>query len=263
MFLRSARSLRYHRGSRRIPARAFAYAAEAALSMILLSAGGWAFLRYISDSKTFEPKVINVEGEHVLSEQAIRDAALRNGRESLIRMDTSAIAANVRSLPYVKTCQVARMFPDTLLLTVEERVPVAALVYDSHLFAIDYDGVVLRDIALTETFDGPLITNVPELNLVEPGVAIEQKPLRHALSVWQSFSQSGAAKVVTVSELSVERKDTVEMICEDLPYEILWSPDEIDAQVLHLDVLFNEHGPDGLGCEEYLDLRFGKDIPCR
>ena len=220
-------------------------------------------MRYVSATTNFEPRNVIVSGNRYLSPESIQSAALDGFQGNLVNMDTAEIEARVKSLPYVKTCRIARVMPDTLNVSIEERVPSAALVVDNHMFAVDAEGVVLEELKEPETFAGPLITNVPDLGLVEPGTVIDKQPFIDALTVWESFSKNDISERVEVSELSVEQHGTIEMVCEELPYSILWAHDEIEQQVLYLSLLWNEEGSHNLGCSEYLDLRFGKDIACR
>lgn len=258
-----SRELRYHRGKKRINGRTVAYAVEAAVCLGLLAGGLYAFYTFVTVSSTFEPRQISIDGERVLSEAEIEMAALSSGSANLVKMNPEEIAENIKSLPYVRSCNVERVFPDTLLIRIEEREPVAALVVDNHLYAIDRQGVVLEELSPTETFEGPLITNVAGLEHVEPGDTIGAPPVLDALAVWTAFSHLKHARDLDVSELSLAKNKTVEMICEQLPYEILWTGEDVETQAMHLSLLWNEEGRDGLKCNEYLDLRFGKDVVCR
>ncbi|MQY25555.1 cell division protein FtsQ/DivIB [Nocardia aurantia] len=86
-------------------------------------------------------RTLRIEGLSALSEQQVRAAlAVPSGR-SMLRIDTDAMAARVAALPRVRTARVQRVFPSTVRVTVDERMP--ALYFDgpdgSHL--IDSDSV--------------------------------------------------------------------------------------------------------------------------
>jgi cell division protein FtsQ len=87
---------------------------------------------------------VSVEGERSLSaRRIIREAAVPVG-EPLARVDLDAVADRVEQLPPVRQVEVQRAWPDTVVLLVEERTPVAVLVSGGEHHLVDRDGVRLR-----------------------------------------------------------------------------------------------------------------------
>ena len=74
-------------------------------------------------------------------------AALGTTRGSpILAFDVNLAKERVARLPWVRRVSVERMFPDTILLTVEERTPLALWQNEGSFALIDYEGeVILRD----------------------------------------------------------------------------------------------------------------------
>jgi cell division protein FtsQ len=64
----------------------------------------------------------------------------------ILAFDVNLAKERVEKLPWVRRASVERMFPDTVLLTVEERAPLALWQHEGTFALIDYEGeVILRD----------------------------------------------------------------------------------------------------------------------
>lgn len=88
---------------------------------------------------------INIEGHRVVTKQQIIAATGLdyNKRYSLLRLSGDDIKEHVGSIEFVKNVEVQKQFPDTILLRITERAPVAFWQNDGEVRLIDSDGVVL------------------------------------------------------------------------------------------------------------------------
>ncbi len=65
--------------------------------------------------------------------------------EAILAFDVEQARQRVEALPWVRGASVERLLPDTILLTVEERAPLALWQYNGRFSLIDYEGhVILR-----------------------------------------------------------------------------------------------------------------------
>jgi cell division protein FtsQ len=67
--------------------------------------------------------------------------------QALARVDLDAIRARVQALAVVRAAEVTRQWPDSIRITLEERVAVAVVEIGGRLRGMDEDGVVFRDYA--------------------------------------------------------------------------------------------------------------------
>ncbi|HEX72206.1 MAG TPA: FtsQ-type POTRA domain-containing protein, partial [Candidatus Hydrogenedentes bacterium] len=116
------------------------------------------FTGYLKQSATFQVKRVLFEGAHILPETDILAAAGITSNDNIIFLDTFSTARRVEALPYVKRCEVKRMYPDEVLLRIIERKAVATVMVSNHLFEIDREYVVLRELSPKALPTGPMIT---------------------------------------------------------------------------------------------------------
>lgn len=134
---------------------------------------------------------IDVEGNSYYTDDEIINMAHASVGNNLIydlpkREMTNYLEAN----PYIKNAKVSRSFPNTILITVEEREQAAALTYDDEYLLIDHEGIVLRR---TET--RPKITivtgfKVESMDLGER-IQVEEKDLFEELLVLLDKAEAG------------------------------------------------------------------------
>ncbi|WP_373291891.1 cell division protein FtsQ/DivIB [Nocardia pneumoniae] len=114
-------------------------------------------------SPVLSVRTVRIEGTVAVPEQQVRDLLEIPSGRSILRIDTTAIARRVVTIPKVRMARVQRVFPSTVRVTVVERVPV--LFYDSP------EGAHLLDAEGVEFAVEPTPIGVPKLITDHPGGA--------------------------------------------------------------------------------------------
>jgi cell division protein FtsQ len=112
--------------------------------VVLIASGGvWALL----GSALLGVRTVSVRGERtVTAEQVARAAAIPVGTP-LARLDTAAAAARIEELPAVASVHVRRGWPNTVVVTIEERTPVAVAARGVGYALVDAEGYPYRTVA--------------------------------------------------------------------------------------------------------------------
>jgi len=259
---RREKRTRTRESRKRFAERRISYVLEAIVCFGLIGVFLYGFYCYARTADAFFVKTIRVEGANLLRDDAIIGQSGITNADNLFSLDTEAVGEKVKALPFVKTCEVTRIFPDKAAIRIEERAPVATLLVNNRLFEVDPNGYVLREPGLGESHVGPFITNVPDAGYVEVGQQLNDCTLRTALEVWRAFRMTSMAGDVTASEISAAQENQIVMYCDELDFEIRWGRGDFDKQAWKLDVLWQDQDRQ-LACKEYVDLRFGNDVACR
>jgi cell division protein FtsQ len=259
------KTTRARRGSSRPKRRRIlVYLLEVAICLAVLGSVGYAFAHYIQETPRFKVQRIRIEGARVLAPETIRAAAgiTEDDNILLLQYQADTICQRVEGLPYVKSCTMRRSMPNLVTITVTEREALASLSLHHHIYEIDADAVVLRELDARGAHVGPLISGVPNLDFVEPGQRLEQPALLRALQLWHVFSSVPIVDDLTVSELAAHSENSISMYCDELPFEIRWGRSEFTRQAQRFHILMQEMD-NAIPCTEYLDLRFDQDLVCK
>jgi cell division protein FtsQ len=132
---------------------------RAILVLALLVAVCWALLA----SPLLGVRTVRVDGLGTLPAEQVREAAGIDRGTPLLRVDVDAAETRVARLPQVRSVEVTRGWPHTVVITVVERVAVAIVGRPGRRSLVDADGV------LFDTVTGEAPAGVVPLDVANPG----------------------------------------------------------------------------------------------
>ncbi|WP_395612802.1 cell division protein FtsQ/DivIB [Allosphingosinicella sp.] len=94
----------------------------------------------------FTLKHVETRGNHRVSTQAIYDIAFNQQSSAMPLVDLDETRERLLHLPWIREARVSRRLPDTIVVDVIERVPVAVWQQNGRFSLIDADGVVLEPV---------------------------------------------------------------------------------------------------------------------
>jgi cell division protein FtsQ len=89
----------------------------------------------------FGIKAVTIAGERELSEQDLLQAAGIGPRNSLLFLDVAAIRERLKALPLIKEASVTKLYPDRILIEIEERQPFAVWQDNGDVRIVAADGM--------------------------------------------------------------------------------------------------------------------------
>jgi cell division protein FtsQ len=155
-------------------------------------------------TKVFDVRATKVSGVKVLTKQQILDAAKVPAHQPVAAVDTKAVKARILQLPRVRSVVVERSLPHSVVITVVERVPAAALPDAVGGFTIvDADGVAFDTAADVQA----LPPHVPVISLAQsPDAApsadrdrVRQQVVTGALAALRALPEPIRARVTAIS----------------------------------------------------------------
>jgi cell division protein FtsQ len=150
-------TLRVQRPSRLSPARRRAL--RIAVGVLLLVTASWVLWA----SPVLAVRTVQVDGAATLPAEQVREAAGIVDGTPLLRVDVDAARARVARLPQVASVEVTRGWPDSVVITVVERKPVAVVEEQGRRTLVDAEGV------LFDTISGDPPAGVVRLDVPRPG----------------------------------------------------------------------------------------------
>ena len=162
-----------------------------------------------------------------------------------------------KSNPFIARIQVAKKYPQTLILTISTDEPLAYFESDSGFFALNQEGKVLSKLKEKETpTDLPVIRYFEKLHFAsyQPGDSLSYKDINMALKFLKKMSGMGM-KINTIDI------DGVDMIGFNLKRKTITfsSEKDIDPQLYQLEQIVHQFKIQGTDFKK-LDLRFNRPI---
>jgi cell division protein FtsQ len=117
----------------------------------------------------FEVQKVEVRGVERMDELPVYNIALGQVDRSMLSLDLPKVRSEMLKLGWVKDARISRRLPDTLVVDIVERDPVAVWQHDGQLHLIDVQGVVLQSVATDDMPDLPLVVG-PDANRQTAGL---------------------------------------------------------------------------------------------
>jgi cell division protein FtsQ len=119
------------------------------------------FLLYSPQVLLLKPDQIELNGNHIVSREAVLQPFSRDRNRSVLRIPLDARRSQLEQLPWVESASVQRILPNHIRVELTERTPIAFLRNGSELALIDAHGVIL-DRPEGEDLHFPIVTGLPE-----------------------------------------------------------------------------------------------------
>jgi cell division protein FtsQ len=129
-----------------------------AIGVVLVAGALW----FVWAGPLLAVSTVRVDGVSTLPAEQVQEAAGIADGTPLLQVDVDAAEARVAALPQVASVEVTRGWPQTVVITVEERVPVAVVGEPGRRTLVDAEGV-LFDSVTGDPPDGvvPLVVDTP------------------------------------------------------------------------------------------------------
>ena len=117
----------------------------------------------------FEVDKVEVRGVERMDELPVYNIALGQVDRSMLSVDLPKVREEMLKLGWVKDARISRRLPDTLVVDIVEREPVAVWQHEGQLHLIDVNGVVLQAVSASAMPDLPLVVG-PNANRQTAGL---------------------------------------------------------------------------------------------
>ena len=182
------------------------------LILALVSLGLLKFYQYINNSNRFRIKkiiVYGVEGELRDSVKQLFTSFFID--KNIFFFDKEAIKRRIEMMPEIRSVEIKRRFPDTVVLNIKKETPFALILIGEDLFYVNPYGKLLRIKKTKEYVDLPIITGV------NPNMPDFDSILKKAIEIISCFKDMN----YKVSELHISRYGSTHIYLSDYRAEIL------------------------------------------
>lgn len=185
-----------------MPAAVIATLALAATLVWLL--GGWLF--WENPHFAIRTITVHLEGTMMTPAEIRNTISVKEGQNLFAFNIRKTANAFLKATPLAKSITLHRQLPDALVISVQERIPIARIGRWSAL-AVDADGHTFKLRAGSRDF--PVIVGCSETNL-HAGVEVDQ-PVRNAILVIDTCHRTRGASMIHIASVDVTDRNAVEL----------------------------------------------------
>jgi len=220
---------------------------------------GYAFYRFAFTSGYFELKKLVITGvsEEIAGQIRTLIQLEPNQGANLLLLRAERIRESILQHPRIESVQVAKHYPNALLISAAERRP-AAIVASDGLYMIDRQGYVLERLHHLDTEKSrfPFVSGLDPQD-VNLGQKIRSQPLAEALNLYDCLQATNPRIAGTLSEIRIGRGGYLTAVL-NRGVEVRFGRENFTDALARLDLLMNRQP--NLGRLDYIDLRFDQEI---
>jgi cell division protein FtsQ len=192
---------------------AWRYLLAVVLVLALVGGGVWA----VWFSSWLDVDTIDVSGAQTVEASDIRARSGIDVGEPLARVDVASAERRIGALAVVRSVSVTRQWPNGILISIQERVPIAVVEIGGQLRGMDADGVVFRDYKKAP----------PGLPRVETSIGTTSAALKEAAKVISALPED---LTLIVDHVQVTTVDQISLVLKDGRTVVWGSADESDTK---------------------------------
>jgi cell division protein FtsQ len=183
--------------------------------LVLAAVGGAVYA--VGFSSWLAVEQIDVSGAQTIDASDIRARSGIEVGDPLVGVDLDAAERRIGALAPVRSVSVTRQWPHGILVSIEERVPIAVVEIGTRLRGMDADGVVFRDYKKAP----------PGLPRVETAIGTTSEALKEAAQVISALPPD---LTLRVDHVQVETVDQISLVLKDGRVVIWGSADDSDTK---------------------------------
>jgi len=157
----------------------------------------------ISEDSFFQVREVQVEGCRKVPQETFLSLIRMEGMPNLFAVKLKEVAKELESHPWVEKVGARKVFPDKILIRVEERKPIAILQLED-LYYIDSKGMIFSRVGDRDDYNYPFLTGLTR-QLLEKNSAETKGLLTKALELLRIVNQERALPLKEISEIHMEK----------------------------------------------------------
>ncbi len=222
---------------------------------IAMYANTWKETRLVSE--------VVVEGNRIIPDKDILASAKVPNGTPLFALDLFAIEQRVAKNQFVKSVAVHRDIPHRVRISIEERIPVAAMVLDK-VYYLDADGYVLPPARSQFIFDLPVLSGSLSHSELLPGQQTSSKNVLEALSLLAIAREVDEEMYRNISEIRIDGNKDLMFYTAELGVPVIVGRGNFGTKMVTFDSFWREVvARNGAYELQYIDLRYDEQVVVR
>jgi cell division protein FtsQ len=198
-------------------------------------------VEFLITAKIFNLKYIDIKGNNLVSNKSIIKK-LQLPSSNLFMLDTSLAMEKIKQIRFIEKAFFKKSFPNTLLISIVERIPSALLLFKNKLYYVDDTGTIISGYKskyvkkLTNKFDYPIITGIDD----NFGTEERSNYISLALSLINKLANSVYFKNNYISEVLVDKLQGLSVITTGNPIPIVFGFDSFEDKAFYLSYVLDD-----------------------
>lgn len=186
----------------RIVKKAIRVAFQLLLLSFFLFIGHWVYVHLLGDPY-FRVREVEVEGGRKITRETLLSLTVIEGMPNLFSVRLKEVVKRLESHPWIEQVRVRKVFPNKILIQIEERKPMAIIQLEE-LYYIDIKGEIFSRLGERDEYNYPYLTGLTR-QVLEKDPVEAKRLITKALELLRIVSQEKFTPLEEISEIHMQK----------------------------------------------------------
>jgi cell division septal protein FtsQ len=158
---------------------------------------------HLLENSFFRVREVKIEGCRKIAPETLLSLIRMEGMPNLFTVSLSKVARRLESHPWIERVRARKVFPNKILIQVEERKPIAILQLED-LYYIDTKGVIFSSVGDRDEYNYPFLTGLTR-QVLEKDPEEAKKLITKALELLRIVEKEKVPPLEEISEIQMEK----------------------------------------------------------
>ncbi len=216
-------------------------AIRVAFQLLLLSfflfMGHWVYGHLLGDPY-FRVREVEVEGGRKMTKETLHSLTMMEGMPNLFSVNLKKVVKRLESHPWIDQVRVKKVFPNKILIQVEERKPMA-IIQLGELYYIDTHGEIFSPVGDRDDYNYPYLTGLTRQFLEKEPVEAKHLIMK-ALELLKIVEQEKVPPLKELSEIHMEKTFGIQCFTKAEGVEVRMGWDHFGEKLKRLSLIWSD-----------------------
>ena len=212
-----------------------------AFQLLLLSfflfMGHWVYGHLLGDPY-FRVREVEVEGGRKMTKETLHSLTVMEGMPNLFSVNLKKVVKRLESHPWIDQVRVKKVFPNKILIQVEERKPMA-IIQLGELYYIDTHGEIFSPVGDKDDYNYPYLTGLTRQFLEKEPVEAKHLIMK-ALELLKIVEQEKVPPLKELSEIHMEKTFGIQCFTKAEGVEVRMGWDHFGEKLKRLSLIWSD-----------------------
>jgi cell division septal protein FtsQ len=207
------------------------------LVSFFLFIGHWIYVHLLEDPY-FRVREVEVEGGQKIPKETLRSLTVVEGMPNLFSVELKEVVKRLESHPWIEQVQVKKVFPNKILIQIEEKKPMA-IIQLGELYYIDTKGEIFSPVGERDEYNYPYLTGLTR-QVLEKDPAEAKRLINKALELLRIVHEGKIPPLEEISEVHMEKAFGIQCFTKAEGVEVKLGWEEFGEKLKRLSLIWSD-----------------------
>lgn len=221
----------------RIVKKALRMALQLLLLSFFLFMGHWVYGHLLGDPY-FRVREVEVEGSRKMTKETLLSLTMMEGMPNLFSVNLKKVVKRLEAHPWIDQVRVRKVFPNKILIQVEERKPMA-IIQLGELYYIDTQGEIFSPVGDRDEYNYTYLTGLTR-QFLEKDPVEAKRLITKALELLKIVEQEKLSPLKELSEIHMEKTFGIQCFTKAEGVEVRMGWDDFGEKLNKLSLIWSD-----------------------